>query len=533
MRVVSVSVAGDNQIVFSGSGLAAAANDVLTVSFGGISATSVVADSAGTQVFATFQYGVPYTTQAERPVLSFNKTSQGTILFPENTLTLSHTKVVGGGSSIDCSFAGGCLLSVQTQGVSSRLVSDPESNFITVCGEKCQVSETSSPTSTKCTLPQMPTSYANTNFGIVQESEDLRSDRFFGSNANYLKAFDDNNGEGPGDFTSNCHIGMEFNQGFVGILSQVKFFLKKVNLATFTNNLEFQGSNDGASWSNIFTTDGNVHEGWNYKKFDEPASRPTYRVYRFFGKVTGSCDIKEIKLAGVKAIQDTQSTKTCPVGLVLANNAQNLNQQVTYVGSMTASLNSIQPRYGPVTGGTSVTFSGQHFSSNTGDYEIKIDGFTCTVTAATSTSVTCTTAKRPGLHETSLSIFIRGRGYVATRGKVFKYVSVWSDATTWGGEYAPVDGESIHVPKGMNLYVDIQNSPRLNALIVEGGLIFEPSQDRSHHRTFDAHYIFVRKGYMEVGTEEFPYTSKITFTMHGNVASPYIPIYGNKVIGVR
>jgi hypothetical protein len=38
---------------------------------------------------------------------------------------------------------------------------------------------------------------------------------------------------------------------------------------------------------------------------------------------------------------------------------------------------------------------------------------------------------------------------------------------------------------------------------------------------------------MEVGTEEFPYTSKIRFTMHGDISSPYLPIYGNKVLGVR
>ena len=38
---------------------------------------------------------------------------------------------------------------------------------------------------------------------------------------------------------------------------------------------------------------------------------------------------------------------------------------------------------------------------------------------------------------------------------------------------------------------------------------------------------------MEVGTEEFPYTSKITITMHSDLADPYLPIYGNKVIGCR
>ena len=37
---------------------------------------------------------------------------------------------------------------------------------------------------------------------------------------------------------------------------------------------------------------------------------------------------------------------------------------------------------------------------------------------------------------------------------------------------------------------------------------------------------------MEVGTKEFPYTSKIEITLHGDVNDPYIPTFGNKVIGV-
>jgi hypothetical protein len=38
---------------------------------------------------------------------------------------------------------------------------------------------------------------------------------------------------------------------------------------------------------------------------------------------------------------------------------------------------------------------------------------------------------------------------------------------------------------------------------------------------------------MELGTEEFPYTSRLTITMHSKIDSPYLPIYGNKVIGLR
>lgn len=38
---------------------------------------------------------------------------------------------------------------------------------------------------------------------------------------------------------------------------------------------------------------------------------------------------------------------------------------------------------------------------------------------------------------------------------------------------------------------------------------------------------------MELGTAENPYTSRLTITMSSTIDSPYIPIYGNKCIGLR
>jgi hypothetical protein len=57
--------------------------------------------------------------------------------------------------------------------------------------------------------------------------------------------------------------------------------------------------------------------------------------------------------------------------------------------------------------------------------------------------------------------------------------------------------------------VDIDRSPVLMAVIVEGALIFSPEEDPTHQRTFDANYIFVSGGRMELGTAEFPYTSRL------------------------
>lgn len=69
--------------------------------------------------------------------------------------------------------------------------------------------------------------------------------------------------------------------------------------------------------------------------------------------------------------------------------------------------------------------------------------------------------------------------------------------------------------------------------MVEGSLIFAPDPNPNHERYIDAHYIFLHKGYMEVGTEEHPYTSKLTITMHGNVSTPFLPIFGNKCLAVK
>jgi hypothetical protein len=81
--------------------------------------------------------------------------------------------------------------------------------------------------------------------------------------------------------------------------------------------------------------------------------------------------------------------------------------------------------------------------------------------------------------------------------------------------------------------VDVDSTPELNLVMVEGALIFAPDSDANHERYFDARYIFLNQGYMEVGTEDHPYTSKLTITMHGNVSDPYLPIFGNKCIAVK
>jgi hypothetical protein len=158
----------------------------------------------------------------------------------------------------------------------------------------------------------------------------------------------------------------------------------------------------------------------------------------------------------------------CPTNLILNGVSQDLNTPVKYDGEKTPTLSAVNPRFGTVKGGSSIIFTGTKFSTTPTDYKILIDEIECTVTAATATTVTCTTGKRPGLPKPSLSFFIKDKGNASIKDVVFTYVNLWSDATTWGGEFQPVDGEMVYIPAGLNLMVDIKKSPLLKAVLVEG-----------------------------------------------------------------
>jgi pantothenate synthetase len=75
---------------------------------------------------------------------------------------------------------------------------------------------------------------------------------------------------------------MEFKEGHVAMISQVKFFMGNiVDKNVFVNMTKFQGSQDGENYDDIFVIDENIHEGWNYHKWELPEEYPKYRFYRF------------------------------------------------------------------------------------------------------------------------------------------------------------------------------------------------------------------------------------------------------------
>jgi hypothetical protein len=84
------------------------------------------------------------------------------------------------------------------------------------------------------------------------------------------------------------------------------------------------------------------------------------------------------------------------------------------------------------------------------------------------------------LNAPSLRIYFDGIGDVATKGLVFRYVKRWSDVETWGFDAPPLEGEAVSIPAGMHLLVDVDSTPVLSFLTVEGSLIFAPEADPNH-----------------------------------------------------
>lgn len=115
-----------------------------------------------------------------------------------------------------------------TAGVQTLFRENPAENYIKVCEQKCKYNDaSSSPGQIKCDLEAVPTTYSNQNFQIGRVEPELNSGVYFGvSDANI--AFDGSVFTRVNDNSNTCIVGMEFKEGYVGSLQQVKYFINYI-----------------------------------------------------------------------------------------------------------------------------------------------------------------------------------------------------------------------------------------------------------------------------------------------------------------
>lgn len=94
-----------------------------SVTYQGITANNVTIDSE-TKVTALYTKGVPISATAVAPRLTFTSTASNSIQHTASgTATIANTFTATEiSSSIDCSFAGGCLLSIDAPGLATSLI---------------------------------------------------------------------------------------------------------------------------------------------------------------------------------------------------------------------------------------------------------------------------------------------------------------------------------------------------------------------------------------------------------------------------
>lgn len=278
----------------------------------------------------------------------------------------------------------------------------------------------------KCKLPAIPTSYSTSEYAVGKLDQSLNSGVYFGASDANL-AFDGSVFTRVNTNDKVCELGMEFKEGYVGILQQAKFFINYITDRTqYEKNLMFEGSNDGETYDELFIVDENVHEGWNVHDFeendltgDDKKSYPAYRYYRMrgLGVRNGPCRIHEIKFKGHEVIQDENDEFTCTPKLFLGDLDPITLKDQTFSGSKTPFLTSISPRWGTRLGGEDITFNGKNFSATKTNVNILIDGIVCPIKSATTTRIVCTTAEKEmsPLVPPSLAIDITGSGSASTQ----------------------------------------------------------------------------------------------------------------------
>jgi hypothetical protein len=225
--VTAISNAVLNQIVFTGTSFYTAGYTA-NASYGGAFADTITIDSA-TQVTATWNYGLPPLDADEQPVLWFDQTGSDVRHYANISQSLNLTLTVTSATQgLSCSFAGGCEIEVNAEGLSTILKNDSVNNFVSVCDEKCTfLPDKSNNQKATCRIPKISTVYSNQNFKIETEQEDLRFRRTFSNLKNTRMLFDNQLTRMPSiDSTkTECYVGGSFKANHVGMLSQVKYFM--------------------------------------------------------------------------------------------------------------------------------------------------------------------------------------------------------------------------------------------------------------------------------------------------------------------
>lgn len=199
----------------------------------------------------------------------------------------------------------------------------------------------------------------------------------------------------------------------------------------------------------------------------------------------------------------------------------------TFQPTSTPTITDIRPLFGTALGGSSVTITGTNLASTAEGATVLINGANCSVVSLNLTQIVCVTGPRCGFQPLSTVVKLSTGSSIFSPSVVFRYMDRWSAFTTWSALSPPVAGDTVVIPRGQAVLLDI-SPPPLFFVLVLGELYF----DRRNIQ-LEASYINVQGGYMEIGTEDQPFIHNATIVLRGRMGTtPDLPVLGAKVLAV-
>uniref|UniRef100_A0A672GVH9 Polycystic kidney and hepatic disease 1 (autosomal recessive)-like 1 n=1 Tax=Salarias fasciatus TaxID=181472 RepID=A0A672GVH9_SALFA len=225
----------------------------------------------------------------------------------------------------------------------------------------------------------------------------------------------------------------------------------------------------------------------------------------------------------------TEAEVSCTVAVVNLLDAANTSNGYTYRSQLTPVISEVSPRRGGTAGGTRLTISGSGFSTDMNEVNVTIAGSVCDIQSTNSTHIICVTNAQNQSQETKVRVSIGDRGIAGMENADFFYIDVWSSRFTWGGLSPPEKGSFAVITKGQTILLDT-STPVLKMLLIQGGtLVFDEADIELQAENI----LIADGGRLQVGQEGAPFQHKAIITLHGNLRSPELPVYGTKTLAVR
>ena len=276
---------------------------------------------------------------------------------------------------------------------------------------------------------------------------------------------------------------------------------------------------------------------WTYISIN--ISQP-FRYIRYF---CSACAVAELLFSGIllnvvthvnTSVSTTNAVEYCAVSLNiplpandasmgplvassvnLAGNAtKNVSGLLPLSVNLTGVVQGVTPQWGTALGGDIVTIFGNFPYESFAGLNVSINGvFVNSILSANGSVIVVITAARDAVRESTVIVFTNEGGYTVTAPNaiLFMYLDRWSASTTWAYGEFPVFGDTVIVPVGQAILLDV-SPPQLKLLLVQGTLIW----DRVNGLELQASYIIVSGGTFEIGTESRPFLQKATITLHGD-----------------